>query len=371
MKIAFICGSIEPGYDGVGDYTRNIAAELIRQGHKIAIVSIADKFVKENCSGDQYIGNIKIPVLRLSSALARKKPAEDAVDWIDNFNPDWLSLQFVPFSFHSKGLPFGLSKFLKQLSQHAKWHIMFHELWVGMDTKASLKLFLWGKGQKLMIRSLIKRLNPSIINTQTNLYQKQLSKLGLSVNYLPLFSNIHKDEKAPDLEKHLNNVVSFVLFGHIHPGTPVLQFATEASSYSRITGKRVKLTLIGRNGSEQANWTSTWINKGLEVEVLGEQSPEKISSVLASATFGIITTPLALVDKSGTFAAMKDHGLSVMCVARDWQPQGFTHYSPIFELPVYKKGGLHALVTSKFQVPEVKSVFDVTQLFINALSEFC
>lgn len=32
MRLAFICVSLEPGRDGVGDYTRSLAAECIRQG---------------------------------------------------------------------------------------------------------------------------------------------------------------------------------------------------------------------------------------------------------------------------------------------------------------------------------------------------
>ena len=32
MKIVFICGCLEPGKDGVGDYTRRLSAELIDHG---------------------------------------------------------------------------------------------------------------------------------------------------------------------------------------------------------------------------------------------------------------------------------------------------------------------------------------------------
>ena len=42
MKFAFICGSLEPGRNGVGDYTRRLAGELAAQGHECLLVSLND-----------------------------------------------------------------------------------------------------------------------------------------------------------------------------------------------------------------------------------------------------------------------------------------------------------------------------------------
>jgi hypothetical protein len=55
---------------------------------------------------------------------------------------------------------------------------------------------------------------------------------------------------------------------------------------------------------------------------LDEQPVEQISSVLHTADFGIATTPLALIGKSATAAAMFDHGLPVIVNREDggWPP---------------------------------------------------
>ena len=45
MKIVFICGSAQPGKDGVGDYVRLLALSLLKMGHQAAIVAYNDKFV--------------------------------------------------------------------------------------------------------------------------------------------------------------------------------------------------------------------------------------------------------------------------------------------------------------------------------------
>ena len=38
MKITFICGSLNPGQDGVGDYTRRLAAQLALDGHECQLI---------------------------------------------------------------------------------------------------------------------------------------------------------------------------------------------------------------------------------------------------------------------------------------------------------------------------------------------
>src|SRR5215210_3802535 len=130
MKILFLCGSLEPGRDGVGDYTRRLAGELIRQGNKTFIISLNDRYVSEVFKTIQHDDATAISVLRLPSNLVTKKKMQFARKWIDNENPEWLSLQYVPFSFHTKGLPFRLSKLLRGLGKGRKWQIMFHELWL-------------------------------------------------------------------------------------------------------------------------------------------------------------------------------------------------------------------------------------------------
>jgi hypothetical protein len=65
-------------------------------------------------------------------------------------------------------------------------------------------------------------------------------------------------------------------------------------------------------------WTEMSAAYGSRVPMLrvGEQPAPRISELLNTVDFGIATTPLALVGKSATVAAMLDHGLPVV-VNRD------------------------------------------------------
>ncbi|RDC66091.1 glycosyltransferase family protein [Adhaeribacter pallidiroseus] len=345
MRIIFLCGSLEIGRDGVGDYTRRLSGELIHQGHQTAIIALYDKGIKEVISYTQQSEDLIIPVLRIPAFYSSNQRCDLAQKWVDNFNPDWLSLQFVPFAFQSKGLTIGLSKLLKKIGSDRCWHVMFHELWVGMDIQSSIKLKLWGQIQKKIIQSMVFRLKPKLIHTQTRLYQEQLYKIGLDSKYLSLFSNIPvhynrapKTYKLPQLK--VGSSINFVVFGSIHTGAPIELFTQEASLYAKKKGIKLSLTIIGRSGEEQLHWKTVWELRGLVVEILGEQTPERISEVLSKATFGLSTTPSILIEKSGTVAAMFAHGLPVICISRIWTPRGVPNFKLPNNVVQYKSGNL-------------------------------
>jgi hypothetical protein len=372
MKIIFLCGSLEPGKDGVGDYTCRLASELVRQGHQAGIIALRDKYVHSALNGIRVAEGINLPELRLPDAWPSSEIFKKAAEWIQFFDPEWLSLQFVPFSFHPKGLPLGFINLISKLGNGRKWHIMVHELWVGMNIEAPRKLAAWGWVQKKVIQNLLWRLNPKVIHTQTKLYQAQLQKLGFSAAYLPLFSNIpvHTEYRTRNLQTATTNLnkqsLSLVIFGTIHPGAPVRDFAKETALYAQKNDVEPQLLFIGRCGSELEHWENVWKAEGLKAKTFGEQSPEYIYTVLEEADFGISTTPAALAEKSGTVAAMRDHGLSVLCVRNTWQPRGILLPENLPGITSYTKGNLETFFRCKSKKSGTSLVL-VGQGFYNAL----
>ncbi|GAB3884752.1 glycosyltransferase family protein [Spirosoma agri] len=365
LNIVFLCPSLEPGRDGVGDYTRQLASELILQGHQVSLVALNDKALTDECMGVQTANGVSIPVLRIPAIWSSKQRFERAKKWVDTIEPDWLSLQYVPFGFHNKGLTFGLGNYLKQLGCDRKWHIMFHELWVGMEQEASFKHKIWGLLQEALVYALLTKLDPSVVHTHTQLYQLSIAKGNSNVAILPLPSNIpvysynnqllHKDKK-------LESTISFVIFGSVHHGAPVKEFASEVSHFCKSTGLLAELVLIGKYSVEQQRWKKAWLDQALSVIDTGEQPATKVSEALSNATFGITTTPFALVDKSSVVATMKAHGLPVICVSRPWKPRN----SFILKLPTgildYQVGNLKQyLLTQHSELKSYKLVEIVTQ----------
>ncbi|HEX6429722.1 MAG TPA: hypothetical protein VF008_18645, partial [Niastella sp.] len=96
MNILFICGALEPGKDGVGDYTRRLAGAVQSLGHRSSIIALYDHYVSEETIAAQPAENNTIQVLRISSNTGDVNRFRRAKEWADAFAPLWISLQFVP-----------------------------------------------------------------------------------------------------------------------------------------------------------------------------------------------------------------------------------------------------------------------------------
>ena len=322
MKIAFLCGCLEPGRDGVGDYARKLASQLLRQGHTAVLVALNDNYVQDATQQEQAADTTPLPTLRLPTAWPIEQRLATAKTWLDAVNPDVLSLQFVLFSFHPKGLPFGLGSQLAQLGQGRAWHLMFHELWVGMATNDTLKHKLWGRVQKALVKSLIAQLKPTLIHTQCSLYFAQLTKAGQQVAKLPLFSNIELADAAPDAsylykdELSKKEPTTFIFFGGLHPEAKLTDLIEALKSFYHDDMLAFKFLYAGRNGKELESHLAVLKEKNVTHEVFGELSPHEISHLLASATFGVSTGSPEMLEKNGTVAAMLLHQLPVLCIGR-------------------------------------------------------
>lgn len=313
MKIIFICGSLEPGRDGVGDYTRRLAGEFIRQGNQAAMLALNDRSINGVIKGEQEQEAINIKVLRLGANESSRDRLFYAKKWIDKLNPEWLSLQYVPFSFHKKGFPWRLAKQLTKLGTGKNWHIMFHELWVGMDKKASYKHIILGNLQKYIIKQTIKVLNPKMINTQTCLYREQLAKLGYKADLLPLFGNIPVLNQREELNEGFTNIA---VFGGIHAGAKLKKMIKELPK-----SNKYKFHFIGSNGPEQDNWIDILKENNIDFTRYGWLKNKEVSRALSSCQWGLTSTPYYLNEKSGSAAAMLEHNLIVFCIARKWKPR--------------------------------------------------
>ena len=140
INIVFICGSLEPGKDGVGDYTRRLAGELKRQGSSAAIIAINDQYINQTTEDFLFDEEINIFCLRIPTLVQTDQKIESCKKIIDYVNPNWISIQYVPYSFHKKGIPLLLGSFLSKINQKAKWHVMLHEVCIGSQVGIKNKL---------------------------------------------------------------------------------------------------------------------------------------------------------------------------------------------------------------------------------------
>ena len=358
MRIIFVCGSIEPGNDGVGDYTRRICGELIRTGHDTRVLSLCDQHHITFSIEKQYIEGTEVEVFRIPKTTSNKQRYILAQTSINNFKPDWISLQYVPYSFNPKGLPFWLPSFLKKIRGNHQWHIMFHELWLGIDGESSFKHKCIGKLQQLIVKKIIYKLNSKVNNTQNKLYQFHLQSHTIVAGILPIFGNI----PFTALKKEEIAFTQFVLFGTLHYGAPFKDFIEDLLNPNNKFVKPLKFVFIGDNGVELSNFTSVLKSYTINYEVLGIQSETNISQVLFDSDFGISTTPYFQTEKSGVYAAYREHQLNTICVSRKWTPQNGQYIIP--KIIKYEKNNLKLIPMDI----EIVDLSQVAKQFINSIS---
>lgn len=253
---------------------------------------------------------------------------------VDEFSPDWVSWQLVPYGLHPKGiLPPG-SLELISAGRGARHHVMLHELWLGLARHDPFRYMLTGTLQRRALLTFLSRLRPASLHTTNAAYQMALARSGWLADVLPLFGNIPiqpSDATAARLEftrifgasSARDGELLAVIFGTIHPQwqpEPTLAWLEQAAAHAE---RRVNLLLIGQPGAHGAKLIARLGREHGSIRLFpaGSQSSETISRLLQLADFGIATHPWALLDKSGTTATLLEHGLPVLAPRDDWHPR--------------------------------------------------
>lgn len=358
IKILFLSGSAEPGKDGVGDYSRRLCGALVRLGHEAQMLSLCDHQATAFVSEQQWVEGTAVTVNRIPKASTQAQRLVWTQQLVDSFEPNWISLQFVPYSFNPKGLPFWLPNFLKKINGKHQWHIMFHELWLGIDIESSFKHKCIGKLQQFIVKNMVDAIKPQCCQTQNQLYQFFLKLHTIDASILPICSNI----PVVASKNEFKDRVQFVLFGTIHPGAPFEDFVKDLLAIKGSFTKPIEFVLIGKNGYELLNYTNILAKYAVNYNVLGIQTESQISEVLINSDFGISTTPYFQTEKSGVYAAYREHGLNTITVSRDWTPSKGSYQ--ILGVIRYEKRKLEL----KNLNIEIFNLNCLTKQFVNTLS---
>lgn len=353
MKIVFLCGSLESGRDGVGDYTRRLASEVLRQNHEARIIALNDKSIKELVIEKQNDKGIKISVLRIPKSTSSKQRYSLAKEWIESFNPEWLSLQYVPFSFHEKGLPLNLIKNLRYLSKNRRWHIMFHELWIG---KEGLKKSVVSILQKSIIKHSLKLLRPLIIHTHLPIYYDELKKISSRVNKLPLFSSI---SKFPHSIKQNNDVFKVAFFSQASCENSVLTFLSKLNFELVQNKKKLEILFIGEKRDSMQKLEEMLkknINFQIPVKYTGFLKEEALSQIIQTCDIGMTPTPQHALGKSSSTAAFFAHGVPVAApvVLKKFSSDREGFFSPVLNASIIRNPDLMQICEAKRYVQEAK-----------------
>lgn len=306
MKILILCGSLEPGRDGVGDYVRTLADQLGRDGAcRVSAMAIRDAFAYEEVREQTPAG---VPLLRIPAAWKPERRLERALQYTREYRPDWISIQFVPYSFHPKGLPVYLVRQLRTLTRDTRVHIMIHETWAGAGYRPGR--ILGSLMQKALLKTMLDRLGPAVIHTHLPEFQKKLGRMNHTAWALPLFSNIPVVAAEPPVCGKL--VIGF--FSQVDCSPLILEFLDALTRRAFSAGLRAELLLIGGQEPRMREFSAFLRGSPAyrdRVICTGFLSPAEISAAIRRCTVGITPVPRHALGKSGSVAAFLSHGIPV------------------------------------------------------------
>lgn len=386
MKIFFICGGLAPGKNGVGDYSRRLGAELIKRGHQVELLSLYDPDCDEEIEECQVCDGVVLKTLRLPRNLSWSDRRTAAKRYVEAFDPDWVSLQFVCYSFHEKGLCFGIGSFVRSVIGRRKLHLMVHELWIGIITEYSLKHRFLGFLQKLACLKSFSQLDPTIVHTQLENSREVLTNFGVKAELLPLFSNIpvlasdnqpfvlsrDKDERV--IYGPVNVIIKAGFFGRFGNRDVLVDAVDELSSVAKFTKRKLILFSAGRISDADRNWWHSLSGEYPEVTfiLVGELDELLVSSYLKAMDFCVAATPAILAGKSGAIAAYLEHELPVYFPSCTRKYYGHFTYDAYPSLLIFSQDDLLSKLESDFLVDKRETKFSqlewVVDRFISSLS---
>ena len=270
MRIDLVFPVLPPTLDGIGDHTAHLAAALADQHHDVRILTAQAQAAP--IPGVQIVDAFDaVPrrgVRALTDAVARKAP-------------DWLVLQYNPFSYGRWGLNLSLPATLRDIRRRCpdtRIALLMHEPFVPIE---NWRFAIYTTWQRWQLWQLGRAADVVFVSIAPWVDRFQSWFPNTPVHHLPVGSNIpHVAADRNDVRHDLDlpsDAFVVGLFGSGHP-SHLLSFTRHAIDRLRDTGLYPEIVYIGAAG-------------------------EKIASVLSSEDLHC-TGPLPGPDVSRAFAAM-------------------------------------------------------------------
>lgn len=317
MRLVFLTSGLEPGRDGVGDYTALLAEACRQAGFETLLIALNDQFaqgITDNAGTVRCGANVAWN----ERVLAMRKK-------VNAFAPDWVSVQYVCYGYHPKGFAWRAADRLRRIVGERRVHLFFHELWLGAERDASLRDWAVGILQRLAVQRLCAKLNIRVVQTSNAGYLAVLRQHGVEATCLPLFGSVPlpDDDTAPS-----NDAWTLGMFGTLHPVWPPQPLL----GLLETTGRKIRIEHAGHMGAGEKLWARIAQEyPSIDFHAHGQQTPAQLAQIFSRWNFGIATTPWEIIGKSASVAAMLEHGLPVIVNRDDVHYRGWTgvDYHPL------------------------------------------
>ena len=238
MKIYLVCPPLPPRLDGIGDYTALLASELANS-HTVTILTS-----EKNAT--------TIPNVCIKSCFSTYNPKSywGICDAIAEDVPDWIILQYNPFSYGKRGMNLELPRVMDAVRKRfvgTRFALMVHEPFMPFESWKSSIMTTW---QRWQLWSLGNSADVTFYSWR-NRFQRWFP--GKPAVHLPVGSNIpFSGVSREQAREHLGIPKSTLVlgfFGQAHH-TRMFNSMYEASLSLQKAGNMVQILCIGSGGDQ-------------------------------------------------------------------------------------------------------------------------
>jgi len=298
MKIDIIAAALPPRLDGIGDYTANIARELARSA-QVRILT---------AQGQNPAPIQNVEVLRAFNIEARSS-VHGITQTVKDAGPDWLVLQYNPFSYGKWGFNPALPRAIRNSIRETgtRFALMIHEAYVPVTSWKTGLMTIW---QRWQWRSLCR--SAEVVFTSVQGYAERVRDAfpKKRVVHLPVGSNVDicpiGRSEARERLGIAEDTVVLGLFGSSHPSRSIEPVRASVDVLTA-EGRNAVLLYIGPNEVEIRSELG-----GRPVLAEGPLPPDEVSRRFAAMDIYLAPFSDGVSTRRTSFMTALQHGRSVV-----------------------------------------------------------
>ena len=311
MKVCLVFPVFPPSIDGIGDHTSRLAGALAEDAEVLVLTGPKPH---DSFPGVQTV------------AVFGEDPRESArrlVKTISVTDPDWVLVQYNPFSYGKWGYNPFLPQAVKEIAgSRRRVALMIHEPSVPPESLRFRIMRLW---QQRQLNSLIE--SASLVFFSISAWTREFSKLypGKRIVHLPIGSNIplvsqHRFQvrKMYGVE---DDAILLGLFGSGHPNR-LFGFVRAAVETLRASGLTAPLLYVGGSSSRLGEALGE-----LDFHDAGKLPPEDVSHHLGAMDVYLCPFKKGVSSRRGSFMAGIQHGLPCVTTTGSQTDDFFLEYN--------------------------------------------
>jgi len=292
MKIHMIVAALPPELDGIGDYTVKLSKELAQY---------AGVTILTTCPNPD-----PIPGIDIQTVFSVDDPGSVAVieDRVVSEKPDWVVLQYCPFSYGRWGLNLQLPEVFHRIKRRlptTNFAVMVHEPFVPIE---SCKLAVMTTWQRWQLRRLGSASNLILFSIQPWADRFRGWFPGKHIMHLPVGSNIDQSVISKEEARRRLNIPPQAcvlgIFGWMHDS----RMMSRVEKAAKTVGKNAIVLYIGPNPDAASASLSS-----IDYIAEGPFPPEEISRRFAAMDISLSAFNDGISTRRGSFMCALAHGI--------------------------------------------------------------